>query len=198
MRIVMEDDETKSRKPWQFQPGNDSRRGFAKNRRKPQAIAIRRLSAAEFAETVQVILTGNVAALEFMARDRTTTEPLKAMIASVALRCIERGDHNALDSLLNRLIGRPKEMVEIKATGPEERIAELRTHYTALMANPETAAALRLVAEKTAQVPETIQEDDNWEPNTIGVKSHNNEEAREELYPEYMRDDGIDPEIPND
>ena len=183
-----------------FEKGNQLGR-LNKGIPKPRTQVFRRLGAAEFAETVQVILTGNVAALEFMARDRTTTEPLKAMIASVALRCIERGDYGALDALLNRLIGKPKETVEVKASGPSERIEELRTQYSALLASPETAAALRLVAEKaqeTAQVPEIIEEDDSWEPNTIEVTTYNNEESREELIPDYMRDKSIEPEIPND
>ena len=171
-----------------FKPGNTYgtlTRGVKRKVDHRQTSVIRRMGAAEFAEICQVLLMGNVTQLEYFARNKDRVEPLKAMIASVALRCIERGDYGALNALLDRLIGKPQETLEVKAA-QESSVETLKATYGGLMENPETAAALRMIAERAgvAPTPEHTDHtpndtnDDTSEPGPID----NDEQLRDDAW----------------
>ena len=73
---------------------------------------IRKLTKAEFVELASIILKGDKSALEKMAKD-PGTPIIKAMAGSVAAQIIKKGDMDALDKFLNRIIGKVKEEVEV-------------------------------------------------------------------------------------
>lgn len=135
--------------------------------KRPGAQFVRKLTAKEFEETVNVLLFGNVKQLEWLASDKNTTEPLKAMIAAVALRAIAKGDYLALGALLDRLIGKVRE-AEPVAVASDSTAARLKATYTAAMQSPEAIAALRVLAETGASVG---NETDNPLPDNPGEDS---------------------------
>lgn len=78
--------------------------------------AIRRLTAVEVAEIGGMILQNNLAALKAIAKDPDASV-LKTMIASVAVKTIEKGDAHALDKLLDRLIGKVRDEIKVTSVG---------------------------------------------------------------------------------
>lgn len=109
----------------------------------PELRAIKRLTAQEVAEIGALILSKNYKALKRIAEDARSNDHakasvLKTWIATVAMKGIAKGDAHALDVLLNRLIGRVKEKIEltgddggpirtrVEALSKEEKLAELR------------------------------------------------------------------------
>lgn len=105
-------------KEFQFkkgQSGNPSG-GRAHN---PELRAIKKLTAQEVAEVGALLVKGNLEGLKAVASDPNASA-LQMMIASVAVRTIQKGDMQALDVLLNRLIGKVKDHVEVSASqGPQ-------------------------------------------------------------------------------
>lgn len=109
----------------------------------PVLRAIKRLTAAEVAEIGALILSKNFNGLKKLVEDAKSNDAskssaLKTWIATVAMKGIAKGDAHALDVLLNRLIGRSKEVIELTGAGggpvrslvgsmsKAEKIAELR------------------------------------------------------------------------
>ncbi len=96
----------------------------------PELRMVKRLTAIEVAEIGSLVLKNDIAALKAIAKEQTAST-LKVMIAAVAVKVIEKGDAHALDVLLNRLIGKVKEHVEVTGVlglapmTSEERTKEL-------------------------------------------------------------------------
>lgn len=96
---------------------------------------IRALTETQLSEVATLLIQKNMLELELIAHD-PRTGALKVWFAKIALTAITKGDMTALDTLLDRILGRPKSSVEfsgqVSSTGvelsPEERdkrIAEL-------------------------------------------------------------------------
>lgn len=83
----------------------------------PQVRALKALTKEEMIEVGSLVVKGSVEQLKEIAKDPNASA-LKCMIAAVAVRTISKGDPQALEVLLNRLIGKVKE--EIKHTGIPE------------------------------------------------------------------------------
>lgn len=109
----------------------------------PELRAIKRLTSIEVAEIGKLVISKNSAKLKAMIEDSANNpeskhSALKIWIATVAYKGIKKGDAHALDILLNRLIGKVKDKIEItggdggpirqkvEAMTPDERKAELR------------------------------------------------------------------------
>lgn len=82
--------------------------------------AVRFMTKEEMAEVGKLILDKDFQQLREMADALKTNDGkkkdisvLKAMVASVAMKIISKGDMHALDILLNRLIGKVKDEVDI-------------------------------------------------------------------------------------
>lgn len=74
--------------------------------------AIKNLTNAELIEVGNIVIKGNVEELKRIARDDAETA-LKRMLASVVVKIISKGDMTALDVLLNRLVGKVKDQMDI-------------------------------------------------------------------------------------
>lgn len=109
----------------------------------PELRAIKRLTAHEVAEIGTLIISKNLTKLRAIVKDAKDNPDskhsgLKSWIAMVAIKGISKGDAHALDVLLNRLVGKVKERIELTGEDggpvrqlvgsmtPEERKAELR------------------------------------------------------------------------
>lgn len=66
---------------------------------------MKRLTAREVKELSYLILNGDMDELKKIATDKKE-RVVKVMLASIAVKIITKGDANALDILLNRLIGK--------------------------------------------------------------------------------------------
>lgn len=79
---------------------------------------LRKLTKAEVVELASLILKGNRKALTELNSEKNQQATIfQAMLAKVALRIMATGDMDALDKLLNRLIGKVKEEVEVSGEG---------------------------------------------------------------------------------
>jgi len=86
--------------------------------------AMRMLTAQSFAEMANLIVRGNIADLQAVINDKDA-EVLKKVIATTVVNMMKKGDINALDTLLNRLVGKVKDKVEVNNTGGPQVIITL-------------------------------------------------------------------------
>lgn len=80
----------------------------------PEQKALRNLTEAEMVEIGSLVVKGNIAELKKLMKNPKTTV-LKAMMAAVAVKTIQSGNPSALDTLLNRLVGKVKDVVEVNS-----------------------------------------------------------------------------------
>jgi len=78
----------------------------------PELKKIKNLTEQELVEAGSLILKSSVEELRALSKDDSAT-PLRRMIASVAIRTIAKGDPSAFDALLNRLVGKVKDVVQV-------------------------------------------------------------------------------------
>jgi hypothetical protein len=90
----------------------------------PALRAIRACTKEELRDVANLILADDFQGLKDLAEAMKSTDKkpkgitvLKAMVASVALKIISKGDMYALDVLLNRLIGKVKDEVLLTGDG---------------------------------------------------------------------------------
>ena len=77
--------------------------------------AIKKLTQKELAEVATLILRNNVEELKAVGTDPDSSV-LKVWICSVAAAAIKRGDALALNVLLDRIVGKVKDVVETTST----------------------------------------------------------------------------------
>lgn len=101
------DDEPKpkQKRPYGFQKGEIAN-PYGGGPNAPLARRIRTLTRKELIALGNLVVQGNVHELRRIKKDIAHSSTLKVMLASVALRVIEKGDVAAMEALLNRLIGK--------------------------------------------------------------------------------------------
>lgn len=82
----------------------------------PQVRAIRKITLDHIEEVADLILDGNLQKLKDLAGNPDTSV-LKVWLAKAAAEGIRKGDLHSLESILNRVLGKPKERHEV--TGRE-------------------------------------------------------------------------------
>lgn len=81
----------------------------------PVLKSVRRLTKDDLAEVGSFILEGNKKALEEIKENQDSSF-LKYVIASALLKSADRGELATLNLLLDRVIGKPKDQIELDAT----------------------------------------------------------------------------------
>ena len=86
---------------------------------------LKNLTEHEMIEIGSLVLKGSVDELRAIAKDGKASA-LKCMMAAVAVRTISKGDPAALEVLLNRLIGKVKERLDVTmpSNGREAKIGK--------------------------------------------------------------------------
>lgn len=94
----------------------------------PELRAIKRLTAAEVAEIGALVVSKNLVALKAVI-ENPNASALKVWMATIAFRGIKSGNAKSLDILLNRLIGRTTEKIQISGSdgGPIRSIVGAMT-----------------------------------------------------------------------
>lgn len=109
-------------KPYQFKKGQSGNPNGGKAHNK-EIKKIKNLTEKELIEVGSLVVKGSIAELERIRKDKNSSA-LGAMIAGVALNAIAKGNSQALDAILNRLIGKVKEKVEINQTSQVDIVYE--------------------------------------------------------------------------
>lgn len=81
----------------------------------PELKMIRNLTEQEVVEIGSLVVKGSIKELRAIAKDEDGSA-IRCMIAAVAVKVMSKGDPQALEVLLNRLIGKVKEKVEVTST----------------------------------------------------------------------------------
>jgi hypothetical protein len=102
------------------QTGNPKGRG----RLPPEIKQLKILSTMELMAGMNEIIRLNVSELKERMNDPNITS-LEAGICKILFLAITKGDHIRMDFILNRLIGKSKETIEIQQTAIAERIKEI-------------------------------------------------------------------------
>ena len=97
----------------QFKPGQSGNPGGVSRVDRE----LKRLSKEEFSEVVSLLLRGSTQELRALVAS-PDTPAFKKWIANVAILGIQKGDMSTLDSLLNRLLGKVKEEMEVTMPTP--------------------------------------------------------------------------------
>ncbi len=84
----------------------------------PELKKLKNLTKQELADIGSLIVKGDYVALRALAKAPGATV-LQRMLASIAMRIIEKGDMHSLDILLNRMVGRVKEEVALTGNVPQ-------------------------------------------------------------------------------
>lgn len=91
----------------------------------PDMKEVRRLTKEQVAEIGTLILTGNLEKLQSI-KDEKSASVLKIWFASVAIKAISRGDAHSLSVILDRIVGKVKDQLELtgKDGGPIQSVSE--------------------------------------------------------------------------
>src|SRR4051812_49404796 len=84
----------------------------------PELKKLKNLTKAELVDVGNLVIKGDHEALKRLAKAPKATV-LQRMLASVAVKIIEKGDMHSLDILLNRMVGRVKEEVALTGNIPQ-------------------------------------------------------------------------------
>jgi hypothetical protein len=77
--------------------------------------AARRLTSEELAKVANIIISSTLLELKAMASDDNSTI-LQRMVMSLASRVIEKGDTQAWEALMSRLVGKVPDKIDVTAT----------------------------------------------------------------------------------
>lgn len=139
----------------QWKPGQSGNPG-GRPADPPELKKLRHLTKQELVEIGNLIIKGSVEELKLIAQNPKTTV-IQAMIASVAWRAIKRGDTQALDGILNRMIGKVKDEVDFKA--------QVSSHGSVKIIMPSNGReiAAPIAIEPKAEVIDAEPEKEWWE-----------------------------------
>ncbi len=92
----------------------------------PALKRLKNLTKTELIDIGNLVIKGNIVELKAIAKNPDATV-IQTMLASVAVKIIEKGDMSALDVLLNRLVGKVKEEIHasIDQANPPQIIVTL-------------------------------------------------------------------------
>src|SRR4051794_6724754 len=99
-----------------FKPGKSGNPG-GRPKLDPDVKKLRELTKEQFKELATILLHGTQEDLQHLL-DKPDTSMLTQWLARVAMVGSERGDYSTLDNLLNRLIGKVKDEVEVSLPKP--------------------------------------------------------------------------------
>lgn len=88
----------------------------------PELRAARKLTNAQLYDVAEMVVSGNLKALETIVRDPESSV-LKVWIAKAAAKGIKDGNLGPLEIILNRVLGKPKETVDIGVTNSREELS---------------------------------------------------------------------------
>lgn len=80
----------------------------------PEIRRLKNLTEEELLEVGTFIVKSEIGKLKELIKDPSTSA-LKAMVAGLAIKTITRGDSSAFDALMNRLLGKVKENLNLMA-----------------------------------------------------------------------------------
>lgn len=98
-----------------FEPGNRAN-PLGAGAHNPDLKRVRHLTQEAVADMGAMILEQNLDALRAI-KDDPTAPVLKVWFAAIAVRAISKGDATALGPVLDRIVGRVKEKVEVTTPG---------------------------------------------------------------------------------
>lgn len=95
----------------QFKPGKSGNPegGRAHN---PALKALRKLTVESYREIIELVLTGNVAAIKKLAEDPKSTG-LQVGISVAFLKAIKSGDYNVIERIAERIVGKIPDVVTV-------------------------------------------------------------------------------------
>jgi hypothetical protein len=96
----------------QFKKGEPTANPLGRGLEKPEIKALRNLSEQEMVEIGSLVVKGSIEQLK-KVKDDPKSSVLKCMMAAVAIKTISTGNPQALDILLTRLVGKPKDHVVV-------------------------------------------------------------------------------------
>lgn len=113
----------------------------------PVRSEIKRFTQKEIVRIVEVMFSTNRFQLRAIA-ECGETPGIDAWVARIVERGIAKGDYKPLEALLNRILGKPKEYVEL--TGPDGGPLNIKSSFMQMTPEERKEELARIRAEKAA------------------------------------------------
>lgn len=111
---------------------------------------IKQLTLRDFREVVQAALTSDLTAIAAIANNPNESM-LKVGVARALLRAVKRGDWKVLSAIVDRVIGKTPESVELRRACRSSAViteARKRKNITLLLSESDSQAAIAQLEEK--------------------------------------------------
>lgn len=108
-------DKPKKGPPHRFKPGNPG--GPGRPRKKPKDVKQKKMNKTEAEALLNKFLQYDIEDLEIILKDKKRSV-MEHMIGRICMMAIKHGDHKRLDFMLDRLVGRVKEVKELQLPQP--------------------------------------------------------------------------------
>lgn len=95
----------------QFKKGNKAN-PLGGNAHNPALKALRKLTVESYREIIELVLTGNLAAIKKIAEDPNSTG-LQVGISVAFLKAIKNGDYNVIERIAERIVGKIPDVVTV-------------------------------------------------------------------------------------
>lgn len=82
---------------------------------------LKQLTASEFAEIANLIVKGSIDQLITISKNKDEVA-LKVMLAAIAVKIMNKGDMDAMDKLLNRLVGKVPDKLNVRDESTMPRV----------------------------------------------------------------------------
>jgi hypothetical protein len=82
----------------------------------PESKTVKHLSAVQFREAASRLIQGNLKDLKEAKEDRDEYEYMEWAIANFLWKAVKNGRYDLFDGILNRLIGKPKESIDLTSS----------------------------------------------------------------------------------
>lgn len=106
--------------------------------------SVKQLTEKQVIECASLLLSNNINKLDLIRRDRHSSA-LQVWIAEVAKKGIKHGDMQSLDALLTRVIGKPKQTIQLQGD-PEAPIVTTTMTREERRAEIERLSQNRMIA----------------------------------------------------
>lgn len=106
--------DAKHLKAHQFKKGEPSANPEGARRHSPVTKALFNLTVETYREVIQLIMTGNLAALQSMIKDPDTSA-VQVGIAMSFMKAIKRGDYHVIERIAERIIGKIPDEINLNS-----------------------------------------------------------------------------------
>lgn len=128
----------KAAEPYKFKPGQSGNPngGRAHN---PAVKALSKLTVETYREVIELVLTGNLQAIQDMIKDPNTVA-IQVGVATAFMKAIRNGDYDVIERIAQRIVGKIPDQINIHSQN-----ANTNTNLHGVIDREKLKAAMKLI-----------------------------------------------------